>query len=661
MAGKNIRSRSVPRKNSASLNKYIEGLKESEKYRIFVENAADPIFMVDRRCRILYANAASGRMVGKNPASFEGVHIGRLFSSDVGRSLVRNLRAVFRRGKGLSIEGRLVAGGKEMWVGSSHTPVRNRAGRIVAVAGIVRDYSRLKQAEARIRQSEKRFHDLAANANEWIWEVDAKGRYTYSSPAVRKMLGYRPDELVRRKHFYDFFPKKGRQEKANEVMRGFAAKRPFRNFINKNLHRNGKVVWLSTSGVPVLGKNGALLGYRGMDLDITRQKKAEEELLLNNALLKAQSETSMDGMLVVNSEGRTLMANRSFGKVWRIPREIAETKNDKKRLRFVLGALKYPDKFIAKVNYLYAHPGEKSCDEVEFRDGRILDRYSSPLIDSDGRNWGRVWYFHDITLERKARESLANQKRELERMVRERTAALKLEIKRARKLAIAKDEFLRSVTHDLKTPLSVILMSIPAMKQCQKQRDCDRFEELAGLLDRNAARLRNSIENILELSRIGALTQYRKESIDLRKMVAEVADVYAPLAREKGVDFLTDVPPITLKGDPAVLPYALSNLVSNAVKFTEKGSVVVKARETAGFVEITVMDTGVGMSEENQKHAFEKFFKASPTAPGTGVGLALVKEIIEGHGGSVELKSRLGRGTTVKAILPKSGKRGKRA
>ena len=139
---------------------------------------------------------------------------------------------------------------------------------------LIKELNELRQ---RIIDNEERFSSITENAMEWIWEVDAKGKYTYASPVVEKVLGYKPDELLK-KHFYDIFLPENREELKNLAFDIFNKKQSFREFINPNLHKNGKIVWLSTSGSPILDKKGNLIGYRGADTDVTVRKHAEEEL-----------------------------------------------------------------------------------------------------------------------------------------------------------------------------------------------------------------------------------------------------------------------------------------------------------------------------------------------------------------------------------------------
>ncbi|MHC4564145.1 MAG: PAS domain-containing protein [Planctomycetota bacterium] len=136
------------------------------------------------------------------------------------------------------------------------------------------------------------------------------------------------------------------------------------------------------------------------------RKWTQEELLFKTALLEAQSEASIDGILVVDDQGNVVSCNERMRELWRVPHETWNTGNDAKLLEHAVTQLEDPDEFLEKVKYLYAHKEEKSRDEVVLKDGRCFDRYSCPLVDSDGRHHGRIWFFGDITDRKKAVEAL---------------------------------------------------------------------------------------------------------------------------------------------------------------------------------------------------------------------------------------------------------------
>jgi PAS domain S-box-containing protein len=125
--------------------------------------------------------------------------------------------------------------------------------------------------------------------------------------------------------------------------------------------------------------------------------RAIEELALGTAILEAQSETTIDGILVVDRAGKIILSNRQFARVWNIPEDVISLQDDNRVLPFALRQVKNPESFLEKIEYLNAHETEESRDEIELRDGRSFDRYSSPLRDSNGKLLGRIWYFRDIT------------------------------------------------------------------------------------------------------------------------------------------------------------------------------------------------------------------------------------------------------------------------
>lgn len=153
---------------------------------------------------------------------------------------------------------------------------------------IVQKVIRERRLKDSLQKTERRFLDLAENTPNWIWETDAEGTYTYSNPAVEKILGYRPEEVVGRR-FYDFFPDELRQAQKLFCFAAMTAGGAALEFVNRFIRRDGQVVILETNAVPVLDKVGNLVGYRGIDRDITLSKRAEEQIrTLTQQLMKAQ-------------------------------------------------------------------------------------------------------------------------------------------------------------------------------------------------------------------------------------------------------------------------------------------------------------------------------------------------------------------------------------
>jgi PAS domain S-box-containing protein len=185
-------------------------------------------------------------------------------------------------------------------------------------------------------------------------------------------------------------------------------------FESERLRKDGRKIHAALTWSSMMNAEGEVTGAAAVVRDITAQKLASEELLFKTALLEAQSETSLDGILVVDEPGRIVASNKRFASIFSIPREMLEAKQDRPVLEHVTNQVVDRAGFLDRVKYLYDHCDEKSSDEIQLKDGRTLDRYSSPLIDSSGRHWGRVWYFHDVSERKRAEDQLRKLSRAVE-------------------------------------------------------------------------------------------------------------------------------------------------------------------------------------------------------------------------------------------------------
>ncbi len=181
------------------------------------------------------------------------------------------------------------------------------------ISMVIIDVTRRRQAEEAERITAERFRQVTEHAQEWVWEVDTEGLYTYSSSAVEKILGYKPGEIVGRKHFYDLFCPEEREVLKSAALSAFSQKQSYLSFMNLNIHKNGNKVWLSTSGMPILDEHGELCGYRGSDTDVTESKKAKEELLVSSEIIA----NMMEGVCLTQAEdGVMVMTNQAFERMF---------------------------------------------------------------------------------------------------------------------------------------------------------------------------------------------------------------------------------------------------------------------------------------------------------------------------------------------------------
>ncbi|MGI8523413.1 MAG: sensor histidine kinase, partial [Nocardioides sp.] len=221
-----------------------------------------------------------------------------------------------------------------------------------------------------------------------------------------------------------------------------------------------------------------------------------------------------------------------------------------------------------------------------------------------------------------------------------------------------KGRLISTVAHELKNPLAAVMGHLELLTDTEDLPP-DALPSLAAM-ERSTGRLFRTIESLLMLSKVGDPAHpLIAAPVDLRRIILEVVDLTDVSARTKEIDLRVEAPPeiVSALGDNVELDQVVLNLVSNAVKYTrEGGRVDVALREVGGWVELTVADTGLGISEKDQGALFSEFFRSSnPEAvrqPGSGLGLAIVKRIVERHQGSIEVESALGEGTTFRVLLP---------
>jgi PAS domain S-box-containing protein len=176
--------------------------------------------------------------------------------------------------------------------------------------GVLLDITQRKQFEEALLHSQERFRQVSETAKEWIWEIDRDGIYSYSNSVVEKILGYKPEELVGKKHFYDLWSDETKNALLDQVVDAFINKEILYRLENPVYNKNGNVVILETTGLPIINDNGQLIGYRGTDVDITERKLAEESLALEKSLTEAVFNSVPGIIYLYNDQGKLLRWNK---------------------------------------------------------------------------------------------------------------------------------------------------------------------------------------------------------------------------------------------------------------------------------------------------------------------------------------------------------------
>jgi len=220
-----------------------------------------------------------------------------------------------------------------------------------------------------------------------------------------------------------------------------------------------------------------------------------------------------------------------------------------------------------------------------------------------------------------------------------------------------KSEFLNIVSHELKTPLTALMAHLDVLEDMKDNLTKEELNSLEAI-KRNSNNLKMLISNILEIARMDSgRFELARVRVDLEKLIKNVVDELQILANQKGLKIITKIEKLpAIEADDLRIKEILNNLITNAIKFTEKGFITIKANKDKEVIKIQVTDTGVGIPQDKIKNLFQKFYQVDASISrrygGTGLGLLITKKIIEAHGGTINVKSTEGKGTTFTFTLP---------
>ena len=370
-----------------------------------LESAANSILVSDREGTILWVNRAFSDLTGYAAEEVRGRNPRLLMSGTQSKEFYAKLWQTISTGN--IWHGEFTNRRKD---GSLYeeeqtiTPVRSGRGDITHFVAVKQDITERKRSEETLKNSENKYRALFEDSADANWLMNEEGFLDCNSAALQ-MFGYSAGDRMLL-HPADISPP---NQPDGTPSRTAADQKIAAAFLNGKerfewLHqrKNGAVfpsevclTALTLSGRPTL-----LATVR----DITERKHAEEGLLFKTALLEAQAETTLDGILAVDESDHIVLANKQFGLHLEIPFELLSTRDDRIVLKHLTDKVEAPDAFIERVKYLNSHRDEKSRDELRFKNGKIFDRYSAPLVDSKRRYRGRIWYFRDITARKLAEE-----------------------------------------------------------------------------------------------------------------------------------------------------------------------------------------------------------------------------------------------------------------
>jgi PAS domain S-box-containing protein len=263
------------------------------------------------------------------------------------------------------------------------------------------------------RAAEQHLHLLntcVSHLNEIILVTEAEPldepgpKIVYVNEAFERLTGYTAAEAVGRSPRFLQGEKTDRKVLA-EIHAALQRREPIKRQV-VNYRKDGTEYWMEVNVVPIFDAAGKCTHFAAIERDITEAKKVEAQLLWKTAFFEAQVNSALDAVIVVDSEGKKVLENPQMFALWNHPNEILEEVDHRRRLEWIASLIKNPRQFAEKVAHLYAHPDEVSRDVLELNDGRYLDRYTAPVRGLDGKYFGRIWTYRDITERKRADEGV---------------------------------------------------------------------------------------------------------------------------------------------------------------------------------------------------------------------------------------------------------------
>ncbi len=637
--------------------------------RTFIESASDWAWERDAEGKLIYISQNFERITGRKMSEVLGRGSAAVIQphEQIDDSTVRIAEAVQNRMPITDFRYSMKrADGLILHLSTSGQPKFDATGKFTGYVGWTRDISAEVEAEQRLRKSEERYRDFAESAGDWAWETDGALRYTYVSERATKITGVDHRKIIGAK-----FSLSGYGVNAEDwapLIEQIKTHQPFFDFIHCIKRDDGSPVWISRSAKPVFDERGAFQGYRGVAREVTVRVRARQEaadaqkkLEENNAhledivrerttdierksqLLAEVMESMAQGVVVLDHEFNIIDLNEKAWADSGLPKEL-----------WAIGANIRPVLSIGIRHGLYEYASCEEyfdvCAEAIATSGRfqaIRRQKDGEIIEENIRarpSGGYVVTYNDITVTQKREDDLRELSNEL---LQSRDAA-----EAANR---AKSEFLANMSHEIRTPMNGVVGMASLLLDTNLT---DKQSDMARVIVSSGDALLKIINDILDFSRLEA-GKFRlvNEPFDLRSSIDDVASLLALRVEEKDLEMMVRYQPDlggNFVGDPGRVRQIVTNLVGNAVKFTDEGHVLLevsgKRRGELADVVISVTDTGCGIPRDQHRSVFEEFEQVDGSAvrrhDGTGLGLAISRKMINAMGGEISLESAVGVGST---------------
>lgn len=536
-------------------------------------------------------------------------------------------------------------------------PRFNDNNEVIGSVHIVHDITEQKRAENAMFESEARYRNLFESMPVGLYIVTPEGKIKNANKTLVAMLGYKDLNAMQDINLSNIYLNSDGHLKWLEQIK---ERDILNNYISQWKTAFGEAIWIQESSRAVSAPDGNIIQYEGAVLDISEKKKTEDKLAIYQqelenlvaqrtdeihhtlSLLNATIESSDDAIVVVDQSRKISTCNKRFIELWEISAYLLEEGEwDSVRLH-ILSKLNNSEVFSELYDFLINSSGQEPKPVIEHIDGRIFEISTFPQI-LNNNIIGRIWNFSDITDRINNENNLKRAKETAEQATR------------------AKSIFLANMSHEIRTPMNAVIGFSDML--INKLND-PVLKELAVSVKSSGNSLLDLINNILDLSKIEAgKMEIKKSVVNIRDLLNKIKQVFIINIQEKNLNFIVSVEenfPDGFEFDEIRLRQIITNLVGNAVKFTDKGYVRVSVWHTPSGNEkaditITVEDSGIGIIPEYQSLIFDTFVQQEHQDAwrygGTGLGLSITKTLVSQMKGEIILESTSEKGSKFKVLF----------
>lgn len=526
-------------------------------------------------------------------------------------------------------------------------------------AAIALSNARLYEMErtelARLRDASQialvRLAAIVESSDDAIISKDLNGIIDTWNKGAEQVFGYRADEAIGQSIMM-LIPADRRDEET-EIVDRLRRGEKLDHFETIRIRKDGQPLNVSLTISPIKNTHGEVIGASKIARDITESKRAEEALRRALDFDETVMSSMGEGLYTVDDEGRVTFMNPAAQKMfgWTMDEMLGRNMHDAVHHTRRDGT-PFPREECAGLQVLTEGKGLANCEDVFIRkDGRFFDVvYSASPLRAGDKTTGLAVVFRDIS-ERKQDEE------ERERLLAAEQQA-RAEAENANRL---KDEFLATLSHELRNPLNVVIGYAEILRRSSEAHKHEFVVKAAETIRRNALAQSQLVSDLLDLSRLqmGKLSLNR-QPLSLSTIISDAIETVRAEATARQITLEVEIDPdvVVVEGDPIRLGQIAWNLLNNAIKFTPAaGTVQVRLTQEQGSARISIADTGQGISSEFLPHVFEMFRQADQSSArrqgGMGIGLALVKQITQLHGGRVAVESEgAGKGARFTVWIP---------